>query len=193
MSILVAFIRCTRVAWEITTPAHFSTDENGGGHSNQNLRTFSDETPVILERLSIACYSMVSYLSQHWLIDNGLARNWQAILRACENPVLRSIFAYISQKELTHYDDVIMAWWRLKSPASRFFIQQFIRAQIKENITKFRVAGLCARNSPGTGEFLAQMASNAENVSIWWRHHGGAATSSVTVSRVSYRRMVYKI
>ena len=23
----------------------------------------------------------------------------------------------------------------------------------------------------GTGEFLAQMASNAENVSIWWRHH----------------------
>ena len=23
----------------------------------------------------------------------------------------------------------------------------------------------------GTGEFPAQMASNAENVSIWWRHH----------------------
>ena len=23
-----------------------------------------------------------------------------------------------------------------------------------------------------TGEFPAQMASNAENVSIWWRHHG---------------------
>ena len=25
--------------------------------------------------------------------------------------------------------------------------------------------------TPGTGEFPAQMASNAENVSIWWRHH----------------------
>ena len=25
--------------------------------------------------------------------------------------------------------------------------------------------------SPVTGEFPAQMASNAENVSIWWRHH----------------------
>ena len=34
-----------------------------------------------------------------------------------------------------------------------------------------RVTGLCAGNSPGTGEFPAQMASNAENVSIWWRHH----------------------
>ena len=31
--------------------------------------------------------------------------------------------------------------------------------------------GLCAGNSPGTGEFPAQKASNAENVSIWWRHH----------------------
>ena len=31
------------------------------------------------------------------------------------------------------------------------------------------VTGLCAGNSPGTGEFPAQMASNAENVSIWWR------------------------
>ena len=30
---------------------------------------------------------------------------------------------------------------------------------------------ICAGNSPGTGEFPAQMASNAENVSIWWRHH----------------------
>ena len=37
--------------------------------------------------------------------------------------------------------------------------------------SKFRVTGLCVRNSPGTGEFPAQMASNAENVSIWWRHH----------------------
>ena len=31
--------------------------------------------------------------------------------------------------------------------------------------------GLCAGKSPETGEFPAQMASNAENVSIWWRHH----------------------
>ena len=37
---------------------------------------------------------------------------------------------------------------------------------------KLRVTGLCAGNSPWTGEFHAQMASNAENVSIWWRHHG---------------------
>ena len=39
---------------------------------------------------------------------------------------------------------------------------------------KLCVTGLCTGNSPGTGEFPAQMASNAENVSIWWRHHGDA-------------------
>ena len=37
---------------------------------------------------------------------------------------------------------------------------------------KLRVTGLCVGNSPVTGEFPTLMASNAENVSIWWRHHG---------------------
>ena len=37
--------------------------------------------------------------------------------------------------------------------------------------SKLRGSGLCVGNSPGTGEFPAQMVSNAENVSIWWRHH----------------------
>ena len=37
--------------------------------------------------------------------------------------------------------------------------------------SKPRVTGLCEGNSTVTGEFLAQMASNVDNVSIWWRHH----------------------
>ena len=61
--------------------------------------------------------------------------------------------------------------WRLKSPATRLFTQPFIQAQIKQNI-KF------LRHLPECGEFIgdrwilraAQMASNAENVVIWWRH-----------------------
>ena len=38
--------------------------------------------------------------------------------------------------------------------------------------SKLRVTALWAGNSPGTGEFPAQMTSYAENASIWWRHHG---------------------
>ena len=62
-----------------------------------------------------------------------------------------------------HYDDVIMG----KSPASQLFTQPFIRAQIKVNIKVPRHWPLWV-----PGEFPAQMASNAETVSIWWRHHG---------------------
>ena len=36
--------------------------------------------------------------------------------------------------------------------------------------SKLRVTGLCVGNSLGTGEFPAQMASNADNVSIWYHH-----------------------
>ena len=71
-------------------------------------------------------------------------------------------------------DDITMtskwARWRLKSSASRLFTQPFIQAQIKENIK-------APRHWRFPGEFTGDRwiphtkASNAENVSIWWRHH----------------------
>ena len=42
--------------------------------------------------------------------------------------------------------------------------------------SKLPVTGLCV----GTGEFPAQRASYAENVSIWWRHHGYHDISQIT-------------
>ena len=44
-----------------------------------------------------------------------------------------------------------------------------------QKTSKLRVTGLCEGNSPVTGEFPTQMASNVENVSIWWRHHDGCS------------------
>ena len=46
--------------------------------------------------------------------------------------------------------------------------------------SKLRVTGFCAGNSPGTDESPAQMASCAENVSIWWRHHGVLRDAYIT-------------
>ena len=43
---------------------------------------------------------------------------------------------------------------------------------ILKKTSKFRVTGLCVGNSPVTDEFPTQRANSAENVSIWWRHHG---------------------
>ena len=67
--------------------------------------------------------------------------------------------------------------WRHNGPVSvsnhqphGCLLNRLFRRRSKKT-TKLRVAGLCVGNSPGTGEFPTQMASNAENVSIWWRHH----------------------
>ena len=48
--------------------------------------------------------------------------------------------------------------------------KRLFRRRSKE-APKLRVTGLCGGNSPVTSEFPAQRASNAENVTIWWRHH----------------------
>ena len=42
---------------------------------------------------------------------------------------------------------------------------------ISKITSKLCVTGLCVGNSPVMDEFPAQMANNAENVSLWWRHH----------------------
>ena len=43
--------------------------------------------------------------------------------------------------------------------------------QRSKKTSKLRVTGLCEGNSLVTGEFPIQKPSNAENVSISWRHH----------------------
>ena len=57
---------------------------------------------------------------------------------------------------------VTSQWARccLKSPASRLFTQPFIQAQIDQR-----------KHQSSASLAFAQRASNAENVSIFWRHH----------------------
>ena len=49
--------------------------------------------------------------------------------------------------------------------------------------------------SLGTGEFPAQMASNAENFSFWWRHHvlDWRVQHFVVIGRICYEQERYKI
>ena len=61
---------------------------------------------------------------------------------------------------------------RLKWLASRLFTQPFIQAQIPENTKAPCHWPLWGEFSWAvTSEFPVQRASNAENASIWWRHH----------------------
>ena len=83
-----------------------------------------------------------------------------------------------------HYSDVIMsAGWRPKSPTSRLFRRR------PKKTSKFRVNGLCEGNSPVTGGFPSQRASNAGNFSIWWRHHVYGFVGTILVLRINPLRL----
>ena len=65
--------------------------------------------------------------------------------------------------------------------------------QIKGNI-KPRTTGLCEGNSPVTGEFPVQRASYAENVFIWWRHHGNSKSVILEhMMRIKFIDISYEI
>ena len=83
------------------------------------------------------------------------------------------------------YSDVIMGVMVSHQPHNCLLNRLFRRRSKKTS--KLCVTGLCAGNLPVTGEFPAQMASNAENDSIWWRHqvmsttYGVAVTENITI------------
>ena len=59
--------------------------------------------------------------------------------------------------------------------------------------SKLRVTDLCVGNSPVTGEFPAQRSSNAENVSIWWRHHERWAPHNSHSLETEIQRLFYSV
>ena len=63
---------------------------------------------------------------------------------------------------IPHYSDVMMS----EMASQITSLNRSFRRRSK-NTSKFCVAGLCAGNSPVTGEFPAQMASDAEMFPSW--------------------------
>ena len=64
-------------------------------------------------------------------------------------------------------------YWRHDYLPNRLFTRRSRRT------SKLRATVLCEGNSPITGKFPAQRASNAENVSMWWRHHEGLVSQTI--------------
>ena len=70
-------------------------------------------------------------------------------------------------------------------------LNRFLRRRSKQT-SRLRVTGLSEGHSPVTGEFPAQRASNAENVSILWRHHGLASQEDSVALAVHNNASVVK-
>ena len=119
----------------------------------------------------------------HMVVSQHLFRQWlwftrhEAITRDNVDPDLCRHMASLRRYESAYCKNRITLRWRHNGrdcvsnhqPYDCLLNRLFRRKSKKTS--KLRVTGLCAGNSPGTGEFPAQMASYAENVSIWWRHH----------------------
>ena len=69
---------------------------------------------------------------------------------------------------ICHYSDVIM--YTMSSQITGVSIGYSTICSGADQ-RKYHITDLCEGNLPVTGEVPAQGASNAENISIWWRHH----------------------
>ena len=95
----------------------------------------------------------------------------QDINQICRGASLRNNNHGIANTPLHHESEVIWASRRLESPTTRLLIQQFIQANnknIKICTTNPLVWGKFTRVTDG---FPSQRDSNAESVSMSWRHH----------------------
>ena len=104
------------------------------------------------------------YFSAHRISYMGKGFSWKV-------SVIKKLFASV----LT---GAILLWCHNKHDGisnhqpHKCLLNRLFRRRSKKT-SNHRITGLCVRNSPVTCEFPAQMASNAENVSIWWCHHEG--------------------
>ena len=81
----------------------------------------------------------------------------------------------------SHYIDVIMTTMASQiTSLTVVYLNVYSDTEIKENTKAPRHWPLCGEFT-GTGEFPAQRASYAENVSIWWRHHAWCGTGDQTI------------
>ena len=70
-----------------------------------------------------------------------------------------------------HYNDVIMSTMASQITSLTIVYPIVYSGVDQRKKSKLHVTCLWAGNSPVACEFPAQRANNAENVSIWWRHH----------------------
>ena len=85
--------------------------------------------------------------------------------------LLTLLTATVNCQEAWHYNDVMMGTIASQITSLTIVYSTVYSDADQRKHQSSRVTGLCAGNSPGTGtgEFPAQMASNVENVSFWWR------------------------
>ena len=121
--------------------------------------------------MAVAACIHLDVISDSWhLHDSRLTNHFFVIKTAriamvtMQNQITRNFCMCSSQWRHNEYDGV-------SNHQPRDYLLNRLFRRSSKKTSKLRVTSLCTGYSPVTVEFPAQMASNAENVSIWWCHH----------------------
>ena len=146
-------------------------------------------------------YMLYHNIQEHWLITIS---NYLAVLITFTKPVvaawheaIRHYVASITGGERLmalrwreSYQESHTLRWRhngrdsVSNHQPRDCLLNRLFRRTSNKASKLRVTGPWVVNSPGTGEFPTQMASDAENASIWWRHHKQFMNSILLILRI---------
>ena len=118
---------------------------------------------VSIQTKNCICRHILSLNQYMKYIQNGVLCN---VIHDNNN-----IFVYkLNNLQPLHYKYIIMSAMASQI-TSLTIVYSTVYSRCKSKITaKLRHSGFGVGNSPVTGEFPAQGASNAVNASIWWRH-----------------------
>ena len=119
-----------------------------------HCRFTRNSTAIVYIRQHLPCTNKV------WLHEKRSVHRDMNILNATKS----------RNPDPSHYNDVIMSVIVSNHQPHNGLLNLLFRRRSKKT-PKLRGTGLCEGNSPVTGDVPSQRASNAENVSIWWRHH----------------------
>ena len=125
---------------------------------------------IILSR-SFDSSPFIVGLMQGYIISSAFAME---ILQSCAKPSLRMISSVQHEIKIQNFSfqkmhlKISSAKWQPFCPGR----YELTRLRMDKMAVKLQTINLSVISLLKlTGEFPAQMASNAENVSIWWRHH----------------------
>ena len=136
---------------------------------------FLNENFLILNKISL------KYVP--WGLTDNMATLVQIMswCRIGDNPLSEAMLvcftdAYMHHQASVSYYYISLQWHHNKHDGvsnhqPQYCVLNCLFTCRSKKTSKLRVTGLCEGNSPETGKFPAKRASNAENVSIWWRHH----------------------
>ena len=122
-------------------------------------------------------FSWVVYINHQLIHRMWIYHNWNICLQNTPVKRMRNLRCWLHRWSWMIVFVVALQWRHNERDGDSNYqphdclLNSIFKAHIK-GTSKLRVTGLCEGNSPLTGGFHAQRASNAVNVSIWWRHHG---------------------